>query len=61
MVSALDPRLIGLSKRPGSITGSMGNGEQWFPFLAFGNLSVNCPLTGYGYITNTLPTVRPQC
>ena len=58
MVSVLDPRLIGLSK---DLAGSMGNSEQWLPFLAFSNLSVNCPLTGYGYITNTLPTVRPQC
>ena len=38
-----------------------GNCEQWFPFSAVGNLSVNCRPTGYRHITNTLPTVSRQC
>ena len=31
----------------------LGNSEQWFPFLAVSNLSVNCWPTGYQHITDS--------
>ena len=38
----------------------MGTSEQWLPFSAVGNLSVNCWVTGYQHITELRPTVLDQ-
>ena len=56
MVSALDPRLIGLGKA--DLAGSMGNSEQWVIVNNDSHcwLSVTCQSTVSQQVMDTLPT-----